>query len=174
MAIIFRIISVSDKLFVSASADHDGYMVEEAGEGDMAVADGGGLAGIEVADGLAVGECAIDVDGRAVFGPKTYQHLVAAVVAQHGVHVESLLATCGDDGIGLTDGAEPAEVGKGILVHLVPVHVGAERLVAVDVVAGVAETASAFVTVEYLGDAGSQQQGCGAVNHIVGRRVTVV
>ena len=82
---------------------------------------------------------------------------MAVIVAQHGMHVESLLAPCGNDGIGLAYRAEPVEVGKGILVHLVPVHVGAERLVAVDVVAGVAETASAFVTVEYLGDAGSQQ-----------------
>ena len=73
--------------------------VPDCGEGDFAVRDYGGVAGVEVGDGLAIRKYAIDVKSPSGFGKKAYQHPVPIIISQHRMHVECLLPSAGDDWI---------------------------------------------------------------------------
>lgn len=59
-------------------------------------------------------------------------------------------------------------------VYVVPVHIGAECLVSVDVEPCIAQFAACLVAVEYLGYAGREEEGCGAVNHVVHVGIAVI
>ena len=60
------------------------------------------------------------------------------------------------------------------MINILPIHVGAEGLVAVYIKPRVAKLSSRFITIEYLCHPWRQDESCGAVDHVVHVGVVVI
>lgn len=150
------------------------YAVLIFGEANHAATYSRGLPAVELAHRCSVIENSGHRNGTTAIWFEFYHYFVFVIGSQACMRIDSDLLSCGYHGVVAAYLPEAAEMFKLSGIDVVPVHVGAESLVAVDIQPCIAEFTPGLVTVEQLDHTGGEKKSGGTVSHVRHVGITMV